>query len=84
MRRFSPAGELRNDSIVTSTSEPDDIRRLYAAFNRRDLDAVLDRLAEDAVGANGMEAAASSVARPCATTGRARSRRSSHASRPGR
>ncbi len=33
----------------------DMIRELYAAFNRRDVDAVLARLAPDVVWANGME-----------------------------
>jgi ketosteroid isomerase-like protein len=31
------------------------IRRLYAAFNRRDIDSVLESLAEDVVWANGWE-----------------------------
>jgi ketosteroid isomerase-like protein len=38
-----------------SRAEQDDIRRLYAAFNRRDIDAVLERLADDVRWANGME-----------------------------
>jgi ketosteroid isomerase-like protein len=33
----------------------EEIRRLYAAFNRRDIDSVLERLAEDVVWANGWE-----------------------------
>jgi ketosteroid isomerase-like protein len=36
-------------------SEQEDIRSLYLAFNRRDIDVVLDRLAEDVRWANGME-----------------------------
>jgi ketosteroid isomerase-like protein len=35
--------------------ETDEIRSLYDAFNRRDVDAVLERLAPDVVWANGME-----------------------------
>jgi ketosteroid isomerase-like protein len=33
----------------------EEIRRLYAAFNRRDIDSVLESLAEDVVWANGWE-----------------------------
>jgi ketosteroid isomerase-like protein len=36
-------------------TEQEDIRRLYAAFNRRDVDAVLERLAPDVCWANGLE-----------------------------
>jgi ketosteroid isomerase-like protein len=36
-------------------SSQDDIRRLYAAFNRRDIDSVIESLAEDVVWANGWE-----------------------------
>jgi ketosteroid isomerase-like protein len=36
-------------------SRQEEIRRLYAAFNRRDIDSVLESLAEDVVWANGWE-----------------------------
>jgi ketosteroid isomerase-like protein len=36
-------------------SQEEEIRRFYRAFNARDIDAVLDRLAEDVVWANGIE-----------------------------
>jgi ketosteroid isomerase-like protein len=36
-------------------STQDEIRRLYAAFNRRDIDSVIESLAEDVVWANGWE-----------------------------
>jgi ketosteroid isomerase-like protein len=35
--------------------QQEEIRRLYDAFNGRDLDAVLERLADDVVWANGWE-----------------------------
>jgi ketosteroid isomerase-like protein len=38
-----------------SEVEREGIRRLYSDFNRRDIDAVLERLAEDVRWANGME-----------------------------
>jgi ketosteroid isomerase-like protein len=40
---------------AVAESEQENIRRLYLAFNRRDIDVVLDRLAEDVRWANGME-----------------------------
>ena len=36
-------------------NERADIRRLYSAFNLRDIEAVLDRLADDVLWANGLE-----------------------------
>jgi ketosteroid isomerase-like protein len=36
-------------------SRQEEIRRLYAAFNRRDIDSVLESLAENVVWANGWE-----------------------------
>jgi ketosteroid isomerase-like protein len=36
-------------------SRQEEIRRLYAAFNRRDIDSVLERHADDVVWANGWE-----------------------------
>jgi ketosteroid isomerase-like protein len=40
---------------TVADQQQEEIRRLYDAFNRRDIDAVLETLAEDVVWANGWE-----------------------------
>jgi ketosteroid isomerase-like protein len=42
-------------SSTVAAAERHDIQNLYDGFNRRDVNAVLDRLAEDVRWANGME-----------------------------
>jgi len=53
-------------------SEQDDTGRLYAAFNRREIDAVLDRLAPDVQWANGLEGGHARGAPQGVSTGRAK------------
>jgi hypothetical protein len=52
-----------------SENRRQDIERLYAEFNRRDIEAVLERLIDDVHWANGMEGGYVDGRVPSASTG---------------